>query len=490
MSLIKNFSKVVLAGALTLSASAWSATAVLINLDPPGLGLNDNTPAAPVGGNPGTTIGEQRTIVYQAALEKWGDTLVSNVPIFVGAAFSPLACSPADGVLGTAGPIYADMNFPGALKPDTWYVAALADALADEDRYPGDLDIISFFNSEIDDNDPNCLTGTSWYYGLDGDNGDDIDFLAVVTHEINHGLGHMNLVFDETVGELFLGFPDTYTDNSLDLTLGKTWSEMTNAERVFSAVNDGNLVWNGAAVTTQAPSVLGDRPSLFIDDPDELEGSYEALAASFGKPLRRGGPEREVVLADDGTGISTDACEPLVNGRALKNKVALIDRGGCAFTTKVKNAQDAGAKGAIVANNLPKGLAPMGGSDSTIKIQSVGITQALGDALKAALAADDDEVEVTLALDKRFTTGVQDGFVRLYAPDPVRSGSSISHWDLTASPNLLMEPFAADDLEAFNLDLSPALLQDIGWNLTDPLPTSGGGSGGGSGGDDDDDDDD
>jgi len=36
------------------------AIVVINNTDPPGVGFNDPTPAAPVGGNTGTTIGQQR----------------------------------------------------------------------------------------------------------------------------------------------------------------------------------------------------------------------------------------------------------------------------------------------------------------------------------------------------------------------------------------------------------------------------------------------
>ena len=56
--------------------------------------------------------------------------------------------------------------------------------------------------------------------------------------------------------------------------------------------------------------------------------------------------------------------------------------------------------------------------------------------------------------------------MRLYAPATVALGSSISHFDTVASPNLLMEPFINADLRSTrNLDLTPALMQDIGWQL-------------------------
>ena len=45
--------------AAPLSAHA-AATIVIINNNQPGVGFNDATAAAPVGGNPGTTLGQQR----------------------------------------------------------------------------------------------------------------------------------------------------------------------------------------------------------------------------------------------------------------------------------------------------------------------------------------------------------------------------------------------------------------------------------------------
>jgi hypothetical protein len=50
----------------------------------------------------------------------------------------------------------------------------------------------------------------------------------------------------------------------------------------------------------------------------------------------------------------------------------------------------------------------------------------------------------------------------MYTPSTYASGSSVSHWDVTASPNLLMEPFINTDLHN-SVDLTCALLQDIGW---------------------------
>lgn len=444
---------------LALALPASAANVVLVNLDPPGAGLNDPTPAAAVGGNPGVTLGEQRTNVYLFAADLWGSVIDSAVPIFVGATFQPLACTPTSGTLGAAGATFINANFPGAGVANTWYHTALADSLAGVDLVPGDIDIISFFNSDVDTN-PNCLTGSKWYYGFDHNEGSDIDFLNVVVHEIGHGLGFSNFT-SETTGAFTLGMPGIYDLFTLDLTTGQTWDQMTAAQRVASAINTSNVVWSGPAVTAAAPSVLGPRPSLKVLNPAGIAGSIEVQAASFGPSLSGpGGTTGQLVVADDGVGATADACQPLTKN--AHGKIVLADRGACTFTTKALNAQAAGAKGLVVANNSPVGRAPMGGSDPNVQIPSVGITQAEGAALRTA-----SKPNVKLLLDGNFLAGAAaTGQVRLYAPNPVAPGSSISHWDTSASPNLIMEPFINSDLEAANdLDLTPFLFMDIGWNL-------------------------
>ena len=52
--------------------------------------------------------------------------------------------------------------------------------------------------------------------------------------------------------------------------------------------------------------------------------------------------------------------------------------------------------------------------------------------------------------------------VLLFAPNPIVGGSSLSHWDITAFPNLLMEPNISGDL-THGVDLTLAALRDIGW---------------------------
>jgi hypothetical protein len=62
----------------------------------------------------------------------------------------------------------------------------------------------------------------------------------------------------------------------------------------------------------------------------------------------------------------------------------------------------------------------------------------------------------------KLTAGRESGCVRLHAPSPVQSGSSVSHFSTAATPNLLMEP-ALNTTLFDRVDLTLPLLQDIGW---------------------------
>jgi hypothetical protein len=88
-----------------------------------------------------------------------------------------------------------------------------------------------------------------------------------------------------------------------------------------------------------------------------------------------------VYLADNAL-----ACNDFA-ANALAGKAVVVRRGTCTFVTKVLNAQKAGAKFVIIANNAA-GAGPVnaGGSEPLITIPAVGISKEDGDAIIAALA--------------------------------------------------------------------------------------------------------
>ena len=229
------------AAALALSfaaagAAQAAATIQINNINLPGVGFNDTTPAAPVGGNAGTTLGQQRLIAFTHAANIWGATLTSPVPIVINAQFVAQACTATGATLGSAGATQVFGGFTGAKKADTWYSYALANKLygAEISDEPGPQ-INARFNANL--GQPGCLTGTYFYLGLDANHGSNIDFVATLLHEMGHGLGFQTFTSGLT-GAKFAGYPSIWDHYLLDNTTNKLWVNMTDAERQASALKN------------------------------------------------------------------------------------------------------------------------------------------------------------------------------------------------------------------------------------------------------------
>jgi hypothetical protein len=464
-----------LLAALAFALPAAARTTVTVyNGNAPGVGFNDPTPAVPVGGNAGTTVGEQRLIAFQFAADLWGATLDSAVEVSVLATFEPLSCTATSAVLGSAGATQIVRDFPGAIFPGTWYHYALANKLAFEDLIPAppgfvNANLRARFNANI--GQATCLAGSGWYYGLDtGHTPSQINLATVLLHEFAHGLGFSSFAGGAT-GALLGGYMDVYSQFYLDNSTGLTRGAMTDLERQASAINPRGVAWTGPAVSAAVPVVLAPgTPLLTVSAPAAVAGDYQVGGASFGPPLAAPGLTGDLVLALDGANGSgpsaTDGCTAIANAAEVAGRVALLDRGTCGFAVKVKNAQNAGAIAVVVADNAAGGPpAGLGGADPTITIPAVRITLADGQKLKAALAGA--TVSVRLGLDLAVRAGAdRNGRALLFTPNPYQSGSSVSHWDTIASPSQLMEPNINNDLKLavdVPTDLTRPLLRDVGW---------------------------
>ena len=82
-----------------------------------------------------------------------------------------------------------------------------------------------------------------------------------------------------------------------------------------------------------------------------------------------------------------DGCVALTN-TDMAGKIALIRRGVCTFTSKILNAQTAGAVAVILYNDHRAGTVVMGGTEPLITIPSVFMDLTEGAALNAAVTAD------------------------------------------------------------------------------------------------------
>lgn len=441
------------------------ATSIEIQvLDAAGYGFDDATAVAPVGGNNGTTLGAQRLNVLQRAGELWAAYLHSDVPIRVECQFQDFGGTPDGYTLAAAAAITVSRDFTNAPLPNVWYPVALANSLAGEDLSAGN-DISVTVNIALD-TDPDL---DPWYYGLDGQApANSTDLLDVLLHELGHGLGFVSFV-DIQSGSFLQLVPDVFSLSLYDVEFGASWGDLSKGNLQLSAVNDPDLTWSGPFTSAASGSILENRVGILVTAPETIAGEYAYEAALFGPPVPEGGLSGTLVLVDDGADPVTDACDPIANGAQLTGNIAYIDRGSCNFDAKVLAVQNAGATAAIIANNLAGGPVFMSGGDEVggvpLTIPAVSISMEDGAILKVETG-----VAVTLGVSSSTLAGSNSGYVRMYAPDPVELGSSVSHWSPDASPDLLMEPYINPVLRE-DLDLSLTLMRDIGWVVIDiPFP--------------------
>ncbi|MDY0780428.1 PA domain-containing protein [Tenacibaculum sp. IB213877] len=150
---------------------------------------------------------------------------------------------------------------------------------------------------------------------------------------------------------------------------------------------DGGTTWNRVFGGSSGISFFQEASNITINSPGSIAGNYSSVpTTNFGTEITST-ITADIVLMDDGTSTPTEGCSPAINAGELNGKIALIRRGNCNFTDKVKNAQDAGAVGVIMMNNIDGDPIPMGGEDATVIIPAVMITKADGDLIEEALSS-------------------------------------------------------------------------------------------------------
>lgn len=113
---------------------------------------------------------------FSFAADIWATHVTSSPPIVIDASWEALG----EGTLGSAGTTFIFRDDSFLPRPNTWYPAALAEALAGRNETGSDADIRASFSSDF----------TNWYFGTDQNTpASDYNFATVVLHEIGHGLG-------------------------------------------------------------------------------------------------------------------------------------------------------------------------------------------------------------------------------------------------------------------------------------------------------------
>lgn len=283
----------------------------------------DSTPATPLGGNPGTTLGEQRRNAFNRAVALLRDELPGVGALRIRACWRDLGGTATSATLASAGPTYIFRNdgvngfgagvppelsvssLPGLPSTYTWYSAAGAAQQTGTDlcRFASvactEPDIFIQFNTAVDG--ATALGNRSFHYGYDAPTpggGQNIDFVATAMHEIGHGLGFLGLANlnagNGPVGEKFrasygngarepVGHNDAYTDGLVVLQGGTTvapFNRLGLEARAASLTSGFNLRW---AESEAVDSPLNPRGLQAF--PDNLLPVYAPAAISSGSTL-------------------------------------------------------------------------------------------------------------------------------------------------------------------------------------------------------------
>lgn len=145
----------------------------------------------------------------------------------------------------------------------------------------------------------------------------------------------------------------------------------------FATPTDGSnprmqmYLWSGAA------------PSSLVTVGADSYGAYQS---SFGAQVNATGVTGPLAVYTDNAGTDpSDGCE--LSTTPLTGKVVIVNRGTCDFTVKVLNAQKAGARAVLIANNVAGTPFAAGGTSRKVTIPSAMISQADGVTLAAAAGA-------------------------------------------------------------------------------------------------------
>jgi Zn-dependent metalloprotease len=233
----------------------------------------------------------------------------------------------------------------------------------------------------------------------------------VVAHEWTHAYTDFNhnLIYQWQPGALNESYSDIFGE-IVDMANGIGLDEPSPVRMAEQCSTFGN---GRPAVT------------LTVNSPAAIAGGFEEGGAAF-NPLPPWSATAEVSMVDDGVDTTNDGCSPLVD--FTPGRIALIYRGTCSFYDKVSNAEDAGAVGAIIINNLDDRVLRMGGDAGRRGIPAVFLGISDGAPIEAALA---DGVEATI-----FQESAADNSVRWLVGEDHPEGPFRDMWN----PNCKSDP--------------------------------------------------
>ncbi len=184
--------------------------------------------------------------------------------------------------------------------------------------------------------------------------------------------------------------------------------------------------------------------NMEITAPASVDGPCTAAPAFFGPVITQAGVNGTAIVGVDGTGTLPDGtpdtstgngCLPFDNAADIAGQWVYVDRGLCTFQTKAQNADDAGALGIVVGDNV-SGRDPISMSGAA-DIYGVMVTLEDGQRFKSAGAPVDFHIAAV--------PGDTDDSYRWLSgeSDPAFGGAIRDLWN----PNCYGHPGAVSDAE-------------------------------------------
>ena len=222
-----------------------------------------------------------------------------------------------------------------------------------------------------------------------------LNFDGSVAFGSTWGVPDLQTIVDPTNNTLSL-YPNfnTYNDNPTDPYWVNQTSLLGNKLMIMETyVQSTELVGSPLTFegTVQENTLQGNGYVVFNVNNGPLIGQHQSLPANFGGAFTNDGiTEDLVVLLDEGSDPDpSDGCEPVTNAADLAGKIAVIRRGVCEFGFKALVAQNAGAIGVVVVNNVEGPPILMGGGDfgDQVTIPVLMVSDVTGAAIIAELEA-------------------------------------------------------------------------------------------------------
>ena len=222
-----------------------------------------------------------------------------------------------------------------------------------------------------------------------------LNFDGSVAFGSTWGVPDLQTIVDPTNNTLSL-YPNfnTYNDNPTDPYWVNQTSLLGNKFMIMETyVQSTELVGSPLTFegTVQENTLQGNGYVVFNVNNGPLIGQHQSLPANFGGAFTNDGiTEDLVVLLDEGSDPDpSDGCEPVTNAADLAGKIAVIRRGVCEFGFKALVAQNAGAIGVVVVNNVEGPPILMGGGDfgDQVTIPVLMVSDVTGAAIIAELEA-------------------------------------------------------------------------------------------------------